>query len=223
MPVTGIGTNSTDPQTSSTGTARATSALGKDDFLKLLMAQLGAQDPLSPMDNQQFVAQLAQFSSVEALQAESQRLDALLVAQNGNNQLQAANLVGREATYQSGTVAWPGGGGTMHLSTNLTAPAATVTFEVKDASGAVVHTETRTGCAAGAVDGSFDVSGGLAAGTYTVSVVAADADGHNIPVQPVSRSLIRGVSFESGFAELLLADGTRLKLADVLQVNLPPT
>ena len=50
--------------------------LGKDEFLKMLVAQMQNQDPLSPMDGQQMAAQLAQFSSVEQLVAMNAKLDA---------------------------------------------------------------------------------------------------------------------------------------------------
>lgn len=206
---------------SGTGTAAATSVLGKDDFLKLLMAQLGAQDPLSPMDNQEFVAQLAQFASVEAQQAQSQRLDALLVAQAGGNQLQTANLVGKEAAWKLDTLEWKGGTDTLALSAQLSAPAANVIFQLKDAAGNVVRTQTVTGASAGRVDVSWPDGASLPPGKYTVSVVASDVSGKNIHVDPLKRALITGVSFESGFAELMLADGTKLKLSDVMQVNLP--
>ena len=69
--------------------------LGKEDFLKLLMTQLQYQDPLNPMDNQDFMAELAQFSSLEQLQNVNSNLQAnFLLTQSLNNSL-ATNLIGK--------------------------------------------------------------------------------------------------------------------------------
>ncbi len=86
----------------STPAATGSTALGKDDFLKLLTAQLANQDPLQPVDNQAFIAQLAQFSSLEQLQGVSARLDDLLLATNASTQVTAAALVGKTVEFRSG-------------------------------------------------------------------------------------------------------------------------
>lgn len=60
-------TATTAGQTTQNTTTKSTSELGKDDFLKLLMTQLQNQDPLKPMDDSQFIAQMAQFTSLEQM------------------------------------------------------------------------------------------------------------------------------------------------------------
>lgn len=71
---------------------KGTSELGKDAFLTLLVTQLQHQDPLSPQDNSEFVAQLAQFSSLEGIQNLSSSM--------GNTQ--ALSLVGKNVVIEVG-------------------------------------------------------------------------------------------------------------------------
>lgn len=66
--------------------------IGQEDFLRILLAQLRFQDPLKPVDNQQFVAQLAQFSALELNRQQSEKLDQLLVMQATD---QAVALIGK--------------------------------------------------------------------------------------------------------------------------------
>lgn len=67
---------------------QAQQSLGKDDFLKLLITQLSNQDPTSPMDNTQFIAQMAQFSSLEQMTNMNQEFGKL------NNMLVSSQAVG---------------------------------------------------------------------------------------------------------------------------------
>ena len=92
----------TIPPTPTTGpTEGATTQLdpktvGKDMFLKLLVAQLKFQNPMEPVDSSQFMAQTAQFTMVEKLQAMAAQTDALVA---GEASQRAAGLLGRQVTY----------------------------------------------------------------------------------------------------------------------------
>lgn len=91
-PITGTtdaATGQTDPQ-----------AVGKDMFLKLLVAQLKYQNPMEPVDSSQFMVQTAQFTMVEKLQAMATQTDALVA---GEASQRAAGLLGRQVTYVDGT------------------------------------------------------------------------------------------------------------------------
>src|SRR4051794_39894408 len=72
------------------------SALGKDDFLKLLVAQMKNQDPMAPTDNTAFVTQLAQFSQLDNSQQLNQNISDMLLLQGLT---QGTNLIGKTVTY----------------------------------------------------------------------------------------------------------------------------
>jgi flagellar basal-body rod modification protein FlgD len=91
----------TDPPTTTAPTDGATAQTtaqtpGKDMFLKLLVAQLKYQNPMQPVDSSQFMAQTAQFTMVEKLEAMAAQTDALVA---GEASQRAAGLLGRQVSY----------------------------------------------------------------------------------------------------------------------------
>ena len=74
------------------------SSLGIQDFLRILTSQLNNQDPLKPMDNQEFVTQLAQFTSLQQTQQLNEKLDSLLSIQAAT---QSIGLIGRTVDVQA--------------------------------------------------------------------------------------------------------------------------
>ena len=77
----------------------ASQQLGKDDFLKLLITQLAHQDPLSPMENTEFIAQMAQFSSLEQITNMSTGFTRLASMLNNS---EASNVIGKTVDIVSG-------------------------------------------------------------------------------------------------------------------------
>lgn len=76
----------------SQATASAAGNLGLQDFMKILLTQLTYQDPLKPMDNQEFIAQIAQFTSLEQMQQVNTKVEQLVANQAA---LQSIGLMGR--------------------------------------------------------------------------------------------------------------------------------
>ncbi|EHK8998527.1 hypothetical protein M2H13_18865 [Vibrio vulnificus] len=95
MNIEAIGTNLTSSQLS--GPDNTT--LSQEDFIKLFMAQLNFQDPLEPVDNAQFLAQMAQFTSVEQTRLTNEKMDSLLAL---NTTEQATTLLGKTVEVKSG-------------------------------------------------------------------------------------------------------------------------
>ena len=91
-------TKTVDSQSS----AKVKKELGKDDFLNLLIAQLKNQDPLNPMKDQEFIAQLATFSSLEQVSNMNKNLEEFLKQQSYQNATVASTMIGKEITSIEG-------------------------------------------------------------------------------------------------------------------------
>ena len=206
--------------TEQTSAATAKNVLGKDDFLKLLTAQLANQDPLEPVDNQAFIAQLAQFSSLEQLHGVSSRLDSLLLSVNSSNQLGAASLVGRDVTFKTDGVALAEGTAPA-LQANLSSRAAVVAI-IQDGSGRAVRALDLGVRDAGTFDVGWDGRDGngnaLPPGLYTVQLHAESAEGSPVAVEARSRGRVQGVSFQ-GDEPRLVVGANQVNLSDVVQIS----
>jgi len=86
-----------------TASSTSQASLGQEDFLKILTTQLNFQDPLKPLDNQQFMAQMAQFASLEQARELNSNVESLLSIQSA---MQSVGLIGRnvEVTTDGGSV-----------------------------------------------------------------------------------------------------------------------
>jgi flagellar basal-body rod modification protein FlgD len=212
------------PGTTQATTTAGSNALGKNEFLKLLTTQLQYQDPLSPMDNSEFIAQLAQFSQVEQLQGVGSRLDTLLIAQASANQLNTASLVGREIRFRSDAITVTGTGAPTSFEVTLDAAATSGSAVITDSSGRTVRTIQlglrNAGTSEVEWDGLDQNGKPVPAGDYVVTLSAAAADKSKVGTSLSVRGVVAGVTFENQAPELLVA-GRQVKMSDVVQINAP--
>jgi flagellar basal-body rod modification protein FlgD len=206
-------------------TGGATEALGKDQFLRLLTAQLNNQDPLNPMDNTAFVAQLAQFSGLEQMLNISQSIDQLALAQAVANGANMVSFIGKEISW-SGDAIQVDGPGQRDLAIDLEGDATEVTVTVYDKQGKLVKTIEAGPMDAGdrAVpwDGTDEQGRPVANGEYTFKVSARGPDGERVEVSTRQRGKVDGVTYASGYPELVV-NGQRVAVGQVVEVLEPGT
>lgn len=194
----------TDSKNSST-TGQAGSALGKDAFLQLLVTQMKNQNPLDPQENGEFVAQLAQFSSLEGIQTLNSSVNGILTGIGSSQALQATSLVGRSVIVQSDKAVVDT---TASFNGQVVVPQSIsdAKVSIKDKDGNVVKTiqlgSQKAGTADFIWDGTNEKGEKVAPGTYTFTAETT-VDGKAKTLSTLLPARVNSVSFQNG-SEMML-------------------
>ena len=214
--------NPTSPTTTGGIAATGDSSLGKDDFLQILVAQLQAQDPLAPMEGQEFASQLAQFSSLEQLTNVNDNLEASQAFDVAMSNNSAIALIGKNVDAPGNAVDLKSGE-VETLSFSLDGDAADVSIDIFNSTGAIVSTIDLGAQTKGLreyVWSGTDSSGALLpAGNYTFNVTASDSVGNFVPTETFAAGLVTDVIFEGGQAYAIV-NGQKLAVNEISKVSL---
>lgn len=184
------------------------SSLGKDAFLKILVTQLQHQDPTSPMDDKEFISQMAQFSSLEQMQNMTTAMQNLLDSQNETQLMNYSTFVGKEVKWHELSDELDENGNQIVLD------GTGVINEMKYVDGSPVFVlddgkEITPGnissVLSGASSSSEPVENPLVTASNLIGQTAQyDSEGETI------QSVIESVSTNNTLIEYILANGTRL-------------
>ncbi|MDQ0471304.1 flagellar hook assembly protein FlgD [Labrys wisconsinensis] len=207
--MTSVSSSSSGALAASQTNAKQTIAGNFDTFLQLLTTQLQNQNPLDPLDTNQFTSQLVQFSSVEQQLRTNDLLTTLVSANAAGIVSASAGYLGAEITADGSVTTLAAGKAAWTL--NAAKPAAKATFSVIDAStGATVYTATRS-LDAGAGSFVWDGRGGdgslYSAGSYKLKIDAVDAAGQPVAVSTEISGKVDAVD--------LSGDTPLLKIGDI--------
>lgn len=190
--------------------------------MKLLVAQISHQDPMKPMEGTEFVSQLSQFAMVEQAITQSTQLTNVSTQLGGMANADATSLVGKSVTVRGRTMTTDGITATTAAVT-LNSPAAKVTAEIVDKSGKVVRAIELGTHAAGALpitwDGKDTAGQPVAKGSYTLRVTATTTDGKPVQTTQDVTGTVAKVTFDKGYPELTLDNGTTCGIADLVGVQ----
>ena len=195
-------------------------ALGKDDFLTLLVTQLQNQDPLNPSDPTEFTAQLAQFSSLEQLFAANESLGKMAAANSDVERLSALSVIGKTVVSDSGQFRL--GESPVELGYRLETPASEVSLHVLDGTGRAVAeipcSETGAGEHFLSWDGRNAEGDLVPAGEYSLVARAVTGKEEAVESAALVRGKVTGVDLGSS-GSLLVSTAGDFRLGDVVSVR----
>lgn len=216
MTVSGVGSSSSS--SSSSVVDRTTIANNFDTFLQLLTTQLKNQNPLDPLDTNQFTQQLVEFSGVEQQLKTNDFLSSLVQANANTTNSNAVNYIGKTVTASGVRSELVNGQAQWQFSVS---DASTVTVNIKDENGNTVYSEQgsmKAGAGTFTWDGKDNQGNVKPDGTYTISMQAVTAEGKTINVSTETTGTVTGVDF-TGSEPVLLVGKARLNLSGVTSVR----
>lgn len=223
LSASGVSTGTTKKTATDTASQTGNSSLGKDAFLQLLVTQMQHQNPLDPQDNGEFVAQLAQFSSLEGITSLNESVTNITSAMASSQALQASSLVGRSVIVQNDKAVVDTADS---FNGQFVVPQAIdgAKITVKDKDGNTVKTievgEQKAGYADFIWDGTNASGAKVDPGTYTFTA-SATVDGNAVQMNTLLPAKVTSVSFNTtGEMVLNLAGVGKVSLSDVQTIGI---
>ncbi len=209
---------------SSAATSKNSSEMGKQDFLTLFTAQLKSQNPLDPVKNEAFVAQLAQFSQLEATTNMQTSMEKMVTALSGERMLNSASLIGLKVSVPD-TMSRLTQGGTIEGNIDLPEGASGIKLNVYDQKGSLVQELSAGAQSAGVTsltwDGKDALGNAVPSGMYRLKASAVvNGKTTDVPVNTLATVRSISTSPSDGSVNVELEGGKTVPLSSVQRVGL---
>lgn len=196
--------------------------LGQEDFIKLMTTQMNHQDPMKPMENGDFLSDMAQFSTVSGLKEIKDSFNSLASSLQSSQALQASSMVGRQVLVP-GSMSTLSEGTPMRGAVELSSNVADLKVSIMNDKGALVKEVSLGNKPAGVAhfswDGLLSADKKAMSGNYSISAVGS-VDGKQESLQTLITDTVQSVSLGSGGqgVSLSLANAGSAGLADVKEI-----
>lgn len=193
--------------------------MGKDEFLKLLTVQLKHQDPMNPMDQKQFAADLAQFSSLEQLSNMNAKMDGMNKNAPAESKFYAASFLGKTAMTKGTTITFDGEQTKTDIPFVLPNNAKQLIVRIFDEKGQLARQIEMENISKGQQvitwDGMSNDGNPATKGNYNIQVHAWDQNLQPFKAETMGSGMVTGVDFDNGETVLILDGKKRIFLRDV--------
>lgn len=196
--------------------------LGKDDFMKLFIAQMQSQDPMNPQDATQMSAQMAQFNSLEQMMNLNKTLESMLKGQSTDRAVSMVNYIGKEVDLGNGMLKWDKNTLTKSIF-EVEQPLANAFVEVRDAGGLVIAQQDLGNLMPGEHnvrwDGKLKDGSPANSGVYNFSLVGKTVEGGDVQIPIKAKVKVTGIDLKTEGGAFFTEIG-KIDINDIASVGL---